>query len=131
VPFRAIEALEPEVVLGLHAGIDTEHSRFVGWLERSSRRRLARSLAHAMGSLSVRSPVGRLTRGVVWAARSYLRPQPVPAGALLLRTDPGIAWWDFHKAEQAVTEGEKSMRSALAAGFQLQLEAGRQEQRVV
>jgi NTE family protein len=124
VPFQAVQSLGPDVILGLHAGIDTAHSRFVSWLERTSRQRWARSLARTMESGSIGSPVGRLTRGVVWAARSYLRPQPVPAGALLLRTDPGIAWWDFHKSSQAVAEGTKSMRSALSAGLLAQLDSG-------
>lgn len=119
VPFLAAQALTPRLTLGLHTGIDTEHSRVVHMLHQLSGKQWARNMVHRMASARVNSAPGRLFRGVAWAGRSYLRAQPVPENALLLRINPGIAWWDFHRAKQAITAGEKAMQQSLAAGSQL------------
>jgi NTE family protein len=119
VPFLAAQALEPRLTLGLHAGIDTEHSRVVHTLQQLSRRQWARNVVQGMASARIHSAPGRLLRGIAWAGRSYLRPQPVPEGALLLRINPRIAWWDFHRSQEAIAAGEKAMLQALAPGSQL------------
>lgn len=119
VPFQAAQVLGNRLILGLHAGIDTEHSWVVHFLQRMARWQPARRAVHWAGALNVAHPVGRLGRGLVWAGRSYLRSQPVPAGAVLLRLNPRVAWWDFHRAAQAAAEGEMTMQQLLASSVHL------------
>lgn len=119
VPFQAAQVLGKPLIIGLHAGIDTEHSRVVHLLRRMAEWQPARRAVHWAGGLNVGHPVGRLGRGLVWAGRSYLRPQPVPAGAMLLHLNPRVAWWDFHRAAETANAGEATMQQLLAADAQL------------
>jgi hypothetical protein len=44
---------------------------------------------------------------------SYRQMISAPEGAHLIHLHPNIAWWDFHKAQRAITEGEQAMERAL------------------
>ncbi len=117
VPFRSALTLGGRHLLGINTGIDTEQAGMVRWLRRVRQRAWARGFSDWSVSRSVDRSAGRALRGLGWAARSYARAQPVPDGASLLRVDPGIAWWDFHKTDQAVEAGYRAARSAIAGGL--------------
>lgn len=114
VPFRALAALGPREVWGVHAGIDVRTSRPLRWLRGLEHSRVGRRLEAAVDSLEALDPISRLLRGFALSLRSYRHPVCAPAGATLLRIDPRIAWWDFHRSPQAIAAGERATRRMLA-----------------
>lgn len=116
VPFQSGLTLGDGLLLGINTGIDTEEAGMVRWLRRVRQRQWARSFSGWSISRRLSSAPGRAFRGLGWAARSYARPQVPPAGAALLRVDPGIAWWDFHRTRQAVDAGRVTAQQWLNAG---------------
>lgn len=117
VPFRAGTLLGAGAVLGISAGIDTERAGMVRLLRSMRQRDWARRLSDWSVARSTASSAGRALRGLGWAARSYARAQLLPERSELLRVDPQIAWWDFHRLELAVEAGLAAGRQALAGGL--------------
>ena len=117
VPFQAGASLGYRYLLGINTGIDTDRAAMVRWIRTLRRQRWARAVADWGISRSERHAAGRVLRGLGWAAHSYGRPQPMPEGAALLRIDPGIAWWDFHRTAFAVNAGLQVGRAALDGGL--------------
>lgn len=113
VPFRALETLAPEAVIGLHAGVDPRRSGIIRAVRHFNVSRLGRRFQRAAGGASVQGPFGQMIRGMAIAFRSYSRGQHVPAGGLLVREAPSAAWWDFHRLPQIIAAGEDAMRTAL------------------
>ena len=108
VPFRALAQLDPERSLGLHAGIDAGRSRviqFVRWLHGTSAGARWRDWLLARGALG---PWRRLARGTALAAQSYERGLEVPIGARLVSSYPRVAWWDFHRMDEAIAAGRRA-----------------------
>ncbi len=114
VPFRALATLSPRIVIGLHAGIDSERSRLIRAVRRFNASPAGRDFQRSAGRAQVLGPFGQMIRGMAISLRSYSRGLHVPRGGLLLRVDPPLAWWDFHKSPQAIEAGERAMREALA-----------------
>jgi len=114
VPFRALAALGPDLVIGLHAGLDVDNSRLVRGVRRFNASRMGRRFQHLAGRFRPVGPFGQMVRGFAVSLRSYSRPLHAPKGGLLVREDPPAAWWDFHKSPQAIHAGERAMRRALA-----------------
>ncbi len=102
------------VVLGVHTGITIEKARSV---------QLYRKLhASSFGAWwrgrfldAPKNPWGTLLRSLARAGTSYATGLTFAPEALLLRTEPPIAWWDFHRLELGVRAGEVAMRSTLPA----------------
>lgn len=115
VPFRALQSLSPDRIIAVHAGVDAESSWLIANLRRLAASRLgmawARLTRHTVPSTSMRS----LARGLSCALASYLCQQEVPPGALLVRANPPLSWWDFHRSPEAIAAGERAMSSALDA----------------
>lgn len=113
VPFRALESLRPDAIIGIHAGVDAESSAMIAALRKLAASRIgaawARATRRTVPSTSMRS----LARGISCALASYLCDQTVPAGAMLVRADPPLSWWDFHRSPEAIAAGEAAMRAAL------------------
>ncbi len=120
VPFRAGLSLEHRLLLGVNTGIDTEQARLVRWLQRARGRRGMRRFAQFVSSRSLDSAIGRQLRGLGIAGRSYSSAQLVPEGAHLLRIDPRIAWWDFHRTHEAVEAGRTAAGRLLDDGFAIE-----------
>ena len=103
---------EADLVMGVHTGITVEKARSIQLLRRfhaSSvgawwHRRFLTAPEHAYGTL---------LRGLARAGASYSRDLTFAPDTLLLRVDPGIAWWDLHRAEAAAGAGEAAMRALL------------------
>ena len=53
-----------------------------------------------------------LARGVALAARSYERGLEVPPGSRLVSARPPVAWWDFHRVEEAFLSGREALERA-------------------
>ena len=105
VPFRALARLDPERSLGLHAGIDAGRSRvirFVRWLHGTPAGARWRDWLLARGASG---PWRRLARSTALAAKSYERGLEVPPGARLVSSYPRVAWWDFHRMDEAIAAG--------------------------
>ncbi len=117
VPFRAAQALGLPVIVGVHTGIDADKARMVATLRGAREQSLFNRLADSFSRASLGWPPGQLMRGVGWAARSYARPQLVPEGSVLLRVNPDISWWDFHRTAEALAAGRQSAQLQLAAGI--------------
>jgi predicted acylesterase/phospholipase RssA len=115
VPYRALQALDPPRALGLHAGIDADRSRLIAMVRRAhasagGRRWRAWLLARGAGG-----PWRRLARGTALAGQSYERGLVVPPGARLISARPPVAWWDFHRAEEAMAAGSRAVEAAFVA----------------
>jgi predicted acylesterase/phospholipase RssA len=114
VPFSGLQALgfKPEQMLGIHAGIDAEASRFIRslrtWYAGSSKRWQTLWL-----SLPAPAPYKRLTKSLLYVLASYQQRITAPEGAMLISTRPAIAWWDFHQSLVAIQAGELAMREGL------------------
>lgn len=114
VPFRALATLGPELVIGLHAGVDVEHSRLIRFIRRFNASRLGRRFQRLAARSRATGPFGQMTRGLAISLRSYSHGLRAPRGGLLVRENPPSAWWDFHKSPQNILAGEQAMRAALA-----------------
>lgn len=103
-----------EVVLGVHTGIAIEQARTVQLYRRLHASSFG-SRWHQRFLHAPRNPWGTLLRSLARAGTSYATALSFAPEALLLRTAPPIAWWDFHRRERAVEAGERAMRGALPA----------------
>ncbi|HKI55667.1 MAG TPA: patatin-like phospholipase family protein [Trueperaceae bacterium] len=113
VPFRALSLLGPDLMIGLHAGLDVDNSRLVRGVRHVNASRLGRRFQHLAARFQPVGPFGQMVRGFAVSLRSYSRPLRAPKGHLLVREDPPAQWWDFHKSPQAIHAGERAMRRAL------------------
>jgi len=116
VPFHALARLRPGRSLGVHAGIDAGRSRvirFVRWFHATPAGRGWRDWLLARGTSG---PWRRLARSTALAARSYERGLDVPPGARLLSTRPRVAWWDFHRMDEAIAAGRLAAETAFEHG---------------
>lgn len=116
VPYRALQTLDPPRALGLHAGIDAGRSQLIAlvrWVHGSSGGRQWRDWLLARGT---GGPWRRLARGTALAAQSYERGLVVPPGARLVSARPPVAWWDFHRAEEAMVAGSMAIEAAFESG---------------
>jgi predicted acylesterase/phospholipase RssA len=113
VPFRALQSLSPARMIGVHAGVDPDSSSLVAGLRRLAASRLGTAWARATRDTAPTTSLRSLARGISCALASYLCDQEVPAGALLVRADPPLSWWDFHRSPEAIAAGEAAMRDAL------------------
>jgi predicted acylesterase/phospholipase RssA len=112
VPFRTLAQLRPQRSLGLHAGIDAGRSRVIAlvrWLHGTPAGARWRDWLLARGATG---PWRRLARGTALAAHSYERGLDVPPGARLLSTAPRVAWWDFHRMDEAIAAGRLAAETA-------------------
>jgi NTE family protein len=113
VPYRALAEISGAPALGLHAGIDAGRSRLIRIVRTAhatpvGRRWLRWLLARGSGG-----PWRRLARGTAMAAQSYERGIVVPKGARLVSIRPPVAWWDFHRADEAIAAGALAVETAL------------------
>ncbi len=116
VPFRALARLRPERSLGVHAGIDAGRSRTIGFVRRFHRTQAGRRWRDWLLARGTSGPWRRLARSTALAARSYERGLDVPPGARLLSTWPPIAWWDFHRTDEAIAAGRLAAEAAFEHG---------------
>lgn len=110
VPFAGIT--DARLRLGLHSGIETERS----WLIRLLRRWYKlRPVQTALRPMDVHYTISghHLRLGLSRLVSSYRQGICAPDGAYLIHLHPRISWWDFHKAQRAISAGEYAMRGAL------------------
>jgi NTE family protein len=113
VPYRALATLEPGRSLGLHAGIDVRRSRLIALVRSAHATRGGTWWRDWLLARGATGPWRRLARGTALAAQSYERPIVVPPGARLVSAYPPVAWWDFHRAEEAMAAGARAVERAL------------------
>lgn len=123
---------EAGLVLGVHTGISAEKarsirlfrrlhaSRFGGWwhqrfLHAPGRTygTLLRGLARAGASYSQDVCSQNIYSQGVYSQDVYSQSAGVPHEVLFLRINPAVAWWDLHRAAEAVATGERAARRAL------------------
>lgn len=114
VPFRALASVHGGRALGLHAGIDAGRSRMIGLVRRLHATRLGAHWRDWLLARGADGPWRRLARGTALAARSYERGLDVPPGARLVSARPPVAWWDFHRREEAFVAGRVALEQAWA-----------------
>jgi predicted acylesterase/phospholipase RssA len=113
VPFRALQTLGPSRIIGIHAGVDPDGSTIVATLRRLAASRLGSLWARLTERVVPNTSVKSLARGLACGLASYLCEQTIPPGAMLVRADPPLSWWDFHRSPEAIAAGEAAMRRAL------------------
>ena len=74
VPFRTLSAFDPEVSLGVHAGINADRATLIQGTLRLHRSWVGRSFQWLVRHVPLRLALGRLIRGIAVAARSYEKP---------------------------------------------------------
>ena len=115
VPFKALAGLDADIGIGVHAGVDVSHSRFILAIRRFAASSRGRSLYRRASGVAPSGPFGQMVKGLSVSLRSYSRPVRAPRGSYLLSVDPEIAWWDFHRSPQAIAAGERAMDELLAS----------------
>jgi len=113
VPYRALASLSAAPALGLHTGIDAGRSRLIRLVRAAHATPLGRRWRQWLLARGADGPWRRLARGTALAAESYERGIVVPPGARLLSIRPPVAWWDFHRAEEAFAAGALAVEAAL------------------
>lgn len=103
---------EADLVMGVHTGITVEKARLVQLFRRFHASRVG-TWWHQRFLAAPEGAYGTLLRGLAWAGASYSRDLTFAPETFLLRIDPGIAWWDLHRAEEAAAAGERAARAAL------------------
>lgn len=117
VPFSTLGGGDGVRKLGVHAGVDVRSSKVVRAIRAFNVTPFGRAfLAHGE-RVTPRGPIGQIYRGLTISLGSYSRGLRVPADATLLRVEPHISWWDFHKSPDAVLAGERAMRELLGSGL--------------
>lgn len=113
IPFPSLLTARGAVRLGVQAGVDVRRSRVVRTIRRFNVSAAGRAFRRRADSVSGAGAMGQMLRGVSISLSSYSRGVRVPSGATLLRVDPGIAWWDFHRSPSAIAAGERAMEQLL------------------
>lgn len=116
IPFRALASAPAAVHLGVQAGVDVRRSKLVRAIRRFNVSRPGRALRRRADAAAGDGALSRLLRGVSISLSSYSRGVRVPAGATLLRVDPAITWWDFHRSPSAIAAGERAAEHLLTEG---------------
>lgn len=115
VPFRALTGAPAARPLGVQTGVDVRRSGVVRNIRRFNVSKLGRALRRRAALTRGEGAISQMLKGFSISLNSYSRGVRVPAGARLLRVDPGIAWWDFHRSPRAILEGERTMLELLEA----------------
>lgn len=113
IPFRALAGGGDAVRLGVQAGVDVRRSKVVRAIRRFNVSGAGRALRRRADEAVGFGLANQMLRGMSISLSSYSRGVRVPPGAQLLRVDPGIAWWDFHKSPTAIAAGEQAMLALL------------------
>ncbi len=103
---------EADLVMGVHTGITVEKARSIQLFRRFHASRVG-AWWHRRFLTAPEHAYGTLLRGLARAGASYSRDPSFAPETLLVRIDPGIAWWDLHRAEAAAGAGETAMRALL------------------
>jgi predicted acylesterase/phospholipase RssA len=114
VPFGGLKALglQPQQMLGIHAGIDAEANLFIRWL-RNWYASSSKRWQDVWLSLPAPAPYKRLSQSLIHVLASYQQRIEAPQGATLISTRPKVAWWDMHKSLEAIRAGEVAMKEEL------------------
>lgn len=115
VPFGALRGAPEARALGVYTGVDVRRSGVVRAIRRFNVSRGGRAFRRRAEATPLAGALSRAYKGVALSLSSYSRRLRVPAGATLLRVDPGIAWWDFHESPRAIAAGERAMADLLDA----------------
>lgn len=115
IPFRALEGAPGALRLGVQTGVDVRRSGIVRAIRRFNVSRAGRAFKKRADAAKGYGAYSQMLRGVSISFSSYSRGIRVPTGAVLLRVDPGIAWWDFHRSPQAIAAGEAAARALFEA----------------
>ena len=116
IPFRALAGAPGAVRLGVQAGGDVRRSKLVRSIRHFNVSRPGRALRRRADATTGDGARSQLLRGVSISLSSYSRGVRIPAGATLLRVDPAIAWWDFHRSPSAIAAGERAAELLLTEG---------------
>lgn len=103
---------EADLVMGVHTGITVEKAKSIQLFRRFHASRVG-TWWHRRFLAAPEHAYGTLLRGLARAGASYSRDLSFVPETLLLRIDPGIAWWDLHRALEAARAGERAARGLL------------------
>ncbi len=115
IPFGSLASAPGALRLGVQAGVDVRRSRIVRAIRRFNVSRVGRAFKRRADAAEGYGAYSQMLRGVSISFSSYSRGIRVPTGAVLLRVDPGIAWWDFHRSPAAIAAGEAAVRALFEA----------------
>lgn len=114
VPFSSLAGTNARLI-GVQAGIDVRRSRLVRAIRRFNVSRTGREFRRRANRLRGGGSLSRVVKGIALSTASYSILRRIPSGATVLRVDPGIAWWDFHRSPRAIAAGEEAALALLEA----------------
>lgn len=117
VPFSLLSSGPGRRLLGVHAGVDVRRSGVVRAIRNFNASRAGRAFLRRGAAVTPNGPLAQIYRGLAISFGSYEHGLDTPPSATLLRVDPRMAWWDFHKSPIAFAAGQRAMRELLATGF--------------
>lgn len=116
VPFSTLTRMPGVWRLGVHAGVDVRHSSVVRQIRRFNATAAGRAFLRGGERVAPGGPLGQIYRGLAISLGSYSKGLVVPDDATLLRVEPHISWWDFHRSPAAIRAGELATRALLTGG---------------
>jgi len=114
VPFPALQGAPEAVHVGVQAGVDVRRSRLVRSIRRFNVSGAGRAFRRRAERAEGTGVISQALRGFSISLSSYSRGLRVPSDARLIRVDPAIAWWDFHRSPGAIAAGQRAMLQLLA-----------------
>ncbi len=109
VPFAALNHQPLNLRLGLHAGINAERSRLVGWIRRWQNSYPGQSLRRTLLNMPGPALWQRSCKASAHVLASYGQRVLAPSEHHLIHMNPPISWWDFHRSPEAIQAGEQAM----------------------
>ena len=110
VPLETLETLSVDIAIGIGAGTTGEESSVIQAAQTFLKTALGQRLHRGLHDSVNTHPLSRLGRGLAYTANTYL-PQTVNPDSLQVHTNPPISWLQFHRAEHAISAGERALEA--------------------
>ena len=114
VPYRALGALNPKKIVGIHVGVNIERSGIVHRVSQLSQSSLGQAFHRIVKTIPIHWPLAPLLKGISIAARSFSNKVEAPVGVNLVSVDPPISWVEFHRSPLAIKAGEVAVLENLS-----------------
>lgn len=109
VPVDTLAAYDVDLAIGIGAGTTGDDSSAIYNTQRFLQTALGKRLHRGLHNTTGTHPLHRLGRGLAYTANTYMPREE--SDALQVHTNPPISWLHFHRAEHAISAGEKALEA--------------------